>query len=137
MNQNIAIVKEVFDTDGWRTEMIPGEDVIYSIYVCDSGEWIFYARTTSEIVAFYSLYPEIIPPLIHGNILKLLMKFNDGLIIGNFEFNFENNEIRFKTSLETTKFVLSAEICRSLLYNNLAQMEKCIKQINSLIKGRH
>ena len=135
MNPITAAVKQVFDIDGWNTEIAPGDDIIYSKYICDKGEWIFYARTSIDAVAFYSLYPARVPVEKRDEIIKLLTMLNDGLILGNFELNFENDEIRFKTSMDLKHVEINDKICRSLLYNNLDQMEKNIEAINALISS--
>ena len=53
--------------------------------------------------------------------------------MGNFEFNVDNREIRFKTSLDVKGTEINPTLCRNLIYNNIAQMEKYFAGIYSLI----
>ena len=62
--------------------------------------------------------------------------FMKGLMIGNFEYNFEHQELRFKTGLNATHMNLRLEICDSPFYYNLLSMDQYFDRITSVMDGK-
>lgn len=77
-----------------------------------------------QLIAVYSILPIDIPKPLLPVILTLVSRINYDLIIGNFELDLNDGELRFKTSLdaEASPFTLSA--FRHLLYSNFSVVSR-------------
>ncbi|MFP4120030.1 hypothetical protein [Coleofasciculus sp.] len=57
------------------------------------------------------------------------------MIIGNFELNFDNGEIRYKTSTTGKNHSLDADIIKSLVYTNVKMIDKYLPGIIAVAKS--
>jgi hypothetical protein len=68
-------------------------------------------------------------------IAEFLTRANSGTIIGNFELDFTNGEIRYKTSIDVQGDSLSSELIKQLVYVNVTMMDEYLPGIMSVIYG--
>jgi hypothetical protein len=57
------------------------------------------------------------------------------MIIGNFEMDFEDGEIRYKTSIDVEGDSLSSALIKRLVYANVMMMDAYLPGIMSVIYG--
>jgi len=57
------------------------------------------------------------------------------MIIGNFELDFVDGEIRYKTSIDVQGDFLSFELIKQLVYANVMMMDEYLPGIMSVIDG--
>jgi hypothetical protein len=55
------------------------------------------------------------------------------MIIGNFELDFADGEIRYKTSIDVKGDILSFELIKQLVYANVTMMDEYLPGIMSVI----
>jgi hypothetical protein len=55
------------------------------------------------------------------------------MIIGNFEFDFSDGEIRFKTSLDINSSNLDVAVIGQLIYTNLFNVDKYLPGITQIL----
>jgi hypothetical protein len=115
----------------WPFVPLPGEPVIRTDYRGQHGQWICYARIEEDErrVVFYSVYPESIPQAKRAAVAEYLTRINYGLSVGNFEMDFDDGEVRFRTGLDLEGINLQAELFRPLLLNNIHTMDKYLPGI--------
>ena len=67
-----------------------------------TGRWECIARAREEErqIIFYSIIDVFAPEDKRHLVAELLTRANFGMIIGNFEMDFSDGELRFKTSLD-------------------------------------
>lgn len=58
------------------------------------------------------------------------------MIIGNFELNFDDGEIRYKTSIDVKNNFLNSETIKQLVYTNVRMMDQYLPGITSVISGK-
>jgi hypothetical protein len=58
------------------------------------------------------------------------------LTIGNFEMDFTDGEIRFKTSLNVTNTELTDDLIRPVVYFNLALMDRYWPALAAVLEDR-
>ena len=75
-------------------------------------------------VALYGYFPFQTPEDRRPHAMELLHRCNSGLILGNFEYNFETHEIRFKSSVDLHGQQASYVFLHTLMKNNLVTMEE-------------
>jgi hypothetical protein len=117
-------VLKFFEEEDWPIETREGHEVVRTGYVNEQGRWRCYVVVDEEKseVAFYSLYPDPATPDRYGAVAEFLHRANYGLVLGNFELNYADGEIRFRTGLDVENVELSSDLLTPLIYANVAQM---------------
>lgn len=95
------------------------------------GEWPCMVRCfddTSRLLV-YSLYPESVPENLRPRISELICRINYGLIMGNFEMDWDDGELRYKTSMDIEGIELGSTILRNLIYGNFHSFDLYFKAI--------
>jgi hypothetical protein len=135
MMQLIDTVARFLKEEDWRFAMRPDASVLELRFQGDNGQWTCFAKTREEQgqLAFYSICPLNAPEDKRLAMAELLTRANFGLHMGNFELDFEDGEIRFKTSIDVEDDRLSVPLVRSLVYANILTMDKYLPGILKLI----
>jgi hypothetical protein len=137
---NKQILEEIIDfftEDDWPFTKIKGEPVVRMAFQGDNGKWTCYAkaREQQEQFVFYSVGPVNAPENKRLAIAEFLTRANSGMIIGNFELDFADGEIRYKTSIDVQGDFLSFELIKQLVYANVTMMDEYLPGIMSIIYG--
>lgn len=66
---------------------------------------------------------------------KFINRANYSIIIGNFELNFADGEIRYKTSIDVEGDRLTSALIKRLVYANVTMMDEYLPGIKSVIEG--
>ena len=122
----------------WPLFSTEDPNLLCTQFAGNSGNWNVFVQCHPEqpIMLIYSLFPNKCPPEQQHEIMILLTRLNDGLLIGNFEYVFAHSEIRFKTSLNATHMEMKLEICDSPFYYNLLSMDRYFNIIGQCIEGK-
>jgi hypothetical protein len=92
----------------------------------ETNRWFCYAEVLedSQQFVFYSVCPIKIPHVKRLAVAEYIARANYGLVIGNFELDFDYGEVRCKTSAIMPQAVLEVASTRLLILTNLALMAK-------------
>ncbi len=98
--------------------------------------WKFFAQVVEEqrLIAFYSVCPLDVPDDRRPEVANLLTRANYALAVGNFELDFDDGEVRFKTVLDVEGQLEPARVKRMVRANGLA-METYLPGIAAVITG--
>jgi len=126
-----------FEEDGWPFVQIEGEPLLQMVFQGENGKWTCYAkaRDDPEQFVFYSVCPVNTPDSKRLAVAEFLTRANSGMIIGNFEMDFEDGEIRYKTSIDVEDVSLSCALIKRLVYANVMMMDAYLPGIMSVIYG--
>ncbi len=126
-----------FKEDGWPFVQIEGEPLLQMVFQGENGKWTCYAkaRDDPEQFVFYSVCPVNTPDSKRLAVAEFLTRANSGMIIGNFEMDFEDGEIRYKTSIDVEGDSLSSALIKRLVYANVMMMDAYLPGIMSVIYG--
>jgi hypothetical protein len=126
-----------FEEDGWPFVQIEGEPLLQMVFQGENGKWTCYAkaRDDQEQFVFYSVCPVNTPDSKRLAVAEFLTRANSGIIIGNFEMDFEDGEIRYKTSIDVEDDSLSCALIKRLVYANVMMMDAYLPGIMSVIYG--
>jgi hypothetical protein len=126
-----------FEEDGWPFVQIEGEPLLQMVFQGENGKWTCYAkaRDDQEQFVFYSVCPINAPDSKRLAVAEFLTRANSGMIIGNFEMDFEDGEIRYKTSIDVEDDSLSCALIKRLVYANVMMMDAYLPGIMSVIYG--
>jgi len=135
---NRGIFQEVvnfFTEDDWHYAKIKGEPVLRMAFHGEHGQWNCYAKVRVEQAQFifYSVCPVNAPEDKRMAITEFLTRANCGMIIGNFELDFADGEIRYKTSIDVKGDLLSFELIKQLVYANVMMMDEYLPGMMSVI----
>lgn len=126
-----------FEEDGWPFVQIEGEPLLQMVFQGENGKWTCYAkaRDDQKQFVFYSLCPVNPPDSKRLAVAEFLTRANSGMIIGNFEMDFDDGEIRYKTSIDVEDDSLSSALIKRLVYANVMMMDAYLPGIMSVIYG--
>ena len=126
-----------FEEDGWPFVQIEGEPLLQMVFQGENGKWTCYAkaRDDPEQFVFYSVCPVNTPDSKRLAVAEFLTRANSGMIIGNFEMDFEDGEIRYKTSIDVEDDSLSCALIKRLVYANVMMMDAYLPGMMSVIYG--
>jgi len=127
-------VKEFLEADSWHYKDVPEMGILTMNFRGESGQWSCYvhARDDRGLVAFYSISPTRPTPDKLQAMCEYLTRANYSMVIGNFEMDIDDGEIRFKTSIDVTGDELTVPLIRQLVYANLLTMDKYLPGITSV-----
>jgi hypothetical protein len=128
-----------FLEEDWQYTKIKGETLLHLIFQGRNSKWDCYAkaREKEKQMIFYSICPMKVPASQRLAMAELLTIVNYGIIIGNFEMNFANGEISYKTSIDVEGDRLSFALIKKLVYTNVTVMDEYLSEIISAIKSEY
>jgi hypothetical protein len=130
-------LKRVFVENGWPFSEVRGAQVLVSDLSGPLGTWKFYAQVVDEqdLILLYSVCPLRVPAGRRSEVSQFLTSANYGLAAGNFELDFEDGEIRYKTALHIQGDGLDRSIVKRLVRSNGMAMETYLPGIGAVITG--
>jgi hypothetical protein len=130
-------LKRVFTENGWPFSEVRSAPVLVSDLSGPLGTWKFYAQVVDEqdLILLYSVCPLRVPPARRLEVSQFLTGANYGLAAGNFELDFEDGEIRYKTALHIRGGGLDSTLVKNLVRSNGMAMETYLPGIGAVITG--
>jgi hypothetical protein len=116
---------EYFREEGWIFQPVEGQPALTMRVRGATGSWacLAHARNDTRRFCFFSICPVSVPAAQLAAVAELLTRANYGLIIGNFELNYDDGEVRFRTSIDVRGARLETVMVRSLVHLNLGMMD--------------
>jgi hypothetical protein len=132
----LADLKRVFAQNSWPFAEVRDAPVLVSDLSGVWGTWKFYAQVVKEhdVVLFYSICPLRVPEELRVEAAHFLTRANYGLATGNFELDFDDGEIRYKTVVHVDGDLSSDAVKRAVRANGIA-METYLPGIGAVITG--
>ncbi|HEY9820506.1 MAG TPA: YbjN domain-containing protein [Candidatus Sericytochromatia bacterium] len=142
--QNLSTSTQIFEEmviffkeDDWPFYEVEGKPILQMAFQGENGKWTCYAkaRVEQEQFVFYSICPVNAPDSKRLAVAEFLTRANSGMIIGNFELDFADGEVRYKTSIDVDGDILSSALIKRLVYANVTMMDEYLPGIMSVIYG--
>jgi hypothetical protein len=120
-----ATIVELMRGQPWLCREEPLRKLVSFDYEGRAGSWRTYATAMEDAqqVAVYGVVPFSISPPYRVIAAELISRINFGLVIGNFEMDFEDGEVRYKTSLDFEGAALTSPLFLQLVRSNLSVMD--------------
>jgi len=124
-------VTDFLDSDGWHYDVQPaaagreGPRVHFRVtgeaaqYDC----WVV-CYEDSERVCVLAVCPVVVPEAKRQAVAEYLTRANFGIMVGNFELDFRDGEVRMKTSADMEDTPLSRTFMKNLVGANLATADR-------------
>jgi hypothetical protein len=133
----LQAVGAFFSEDGWSFEQMPERPILRLPFQGKGGRWNCYAqvRVTKDVeqVLFYSVLPLNVPAEKRAAIAEFITRANYGMALGNFELDFNDGEVRYKTSVDVTDQEIAAGLLRPLVYTNVLMMDKYMSGLIAVV----
>ena len=130
-------LKRAFTENGWPYSEVRGAPVLLADLSGPAGRWSFYAQAVEEkdLVLLYSICPQRVPEARRLEVSRFLTRANYGLADGNFELDFEDGEVRYKTVLHVQADELDGLVLKRLLRSNGIAVETYLPTLGLVIAG--
>ena len=131
----LAFVGAFLTQEGWSYQRLGESLILHSRFQSNHGEWTCFAHCRPEFdqYLFYSVAPVRAPAVLRPAVAEYLTRANWGLILGNFELDYGDGEVRFKSSIQLNGAPLCAEILHPLVYGNVLAMDKYLPGLQAVI----
>ena len=125
-NGALAHFIEFFNKQGWSYNQASDKPVIHTGFNGDNGHWncVAVAGPQDSYLLFLSLLPCKAVRASTSRLRELLTRINFGLTQGCFEMDFEDGEIRFRTSTPVACTDVSPEVVEHLVFSNLCTVDR-------------
>jgi hypothetical protein len=126
-----------FDADDWNYTKLDEGDAVVMGFIGDNARWQCYCKVREEQkqVMFYSIAPVSTPEPKRGEVSEFTTRANYGLIIGNFEMDFSDGEVRYKSSIDVEDAEFSPSLIRNMVYANVMTMDRYLPGLLGMIHG--
>jgi hypothetical protein len=112
-----AVLGQFLQQDGWLPQQV-GDRSIYRVSFSDRNrQMACYAQVRTEVeqFAFYVIAPIQVPESARPAVAEFLTRVNYGLWIGNFEMDWRDGEVRYKSSLDFEGVTLTPQLIRNAI----------------------
>lgn len=131
------ILRDFLTEDGWHPQQME-ERLIYRMgFSGANGQVACYAqiRVDLEQFIFYVMCPVKAPEDKRPAMAEFIARANYGLRIGNFELDFSDGEVRYKSSLDFENVALEPQLIRNAIYPAVQTMDRYLPGLMGVIYG--
>jgi hypothetical protein len=126
---------DYMEEENWKYEILEGETILRFHFKGTSGRLLCYAEVDEEKfwVIFYAYMPVNTPAEKMETMAEFICRANRGMRIGNFELDYDDGEIRYKTSIDAEGGEMTHTMIDNLLRANLSTINRYFPGIMSVI----
>ncbi|GAP07303.1 putative bacterial sensory transduction regulator [Anaerolinea thermolimosa] len=138
MGRITETAENFFLEDGWPVIRTDNPLVLRTSFEGKNGLFscIAQAREEQEQFVFYSIFPVSTPMDKLNQVVEFITRANYGLIIGNFEVDLTDGEIRFKTSVDLEGGAEAMlPLIRNVIYANVLIMDRYFSGLLRVMYG--
>lgn len=130
-------VTNFFDKEDWSFAQINEQTAIRLVFRGKNGQWNCYAKVNEDqkIFIFYSVCPIAAPESKRTAIAEFIARANYGMIIGNFELDYDDGDIRYKTSIDVEGDSITFPLIKQLVYTNVLTMDQYLPAIIAVVEN--
>ena len=137
MNTTFKTIKQFFSEDEWFFIDMEDQDMLRlrMNHWGENGRFSCQAEFNEkhQIFYFYSYFPINVPEDRQAKMAEFLTRVNYGIRIGNFEMDYENGEVRFRTSLDFEDQVLNYALISNHVYPNVWMMDRYLPGLFAVV----
>lgn len=130
---------QFFDEDKWQYRVLPETTMIETHLRGKNGYFRLFAhaRVDEGLCVFLSVLGHHIPDEIRPRLMEFVTRANYGLNVGNFEFDLDSGELRFKTLVDVKgiEYLIEPQFIKRMVYVNVLTMDHYIPGIMRAIYG--
>ena len=125
------------EDDGWYPQPLENKMVQRVYFAGDNGELRCYAQIRSDLeqFLFYVIAPVKAPDAVKAHVAEYITRANYGLRIGNFEMDYGDGEIRYKSSLDFEGETLTPQLIKNIMYPAVHTMDFYLPGLLNVMYG--
>jgi hypothetical protein len=137
MSELFDTVKRFFFNDEWYYIELESRPVLRLNHWGANGRFTCQAEINEaqKIFYFYSYFPVNVPQEKQVVVAELITRANYGMRVGNFEMDYEDGEVRFKTSVDVENHELTQALVSNHVYANVWTMDRYLPALIAVIYG--
>lgn len=122
------------EDEGWTYRRLEDRPALQVAYPGEHGVWNCYlvARDEHAQVLVYSVFAEPVAPERRADTAEFLMRANYGLMVGNFEMDLSDGDVRYKTSIQLDAPQIPLETVRNVVLPNLVVMDRYLPGLRAV-----
>lgn len=128
---------EYLTGDGWYPQRNDEKHVYRMMFEGKNGELRCYAqiRVDLEQFVFYAVTTVKVPENARAAVAEFLTRANYGMRIGNFEMDYSDGEVRYKSSLDFEGETLSPNLLKNAIYPAVQVMDRYVPGLMGVAFG--
>ena len=137
MSSTFDAIVSYFERDGWKSRRLAGHDALEMGVAGEAGNYRLVAVVDGErnVARFLTFLEGKVPETRRREVMEYLTRANYGLLLGNFELDLGDGEVRFKCATDIEHHGLSYEQYQSMLYVSVAMMDRYFPGLQKVVQG--
>jgi len=129
--------KAYFDQDDWTYTQLEGKPVLRLGCQSDQGAWVCYAQAREDMhqFVFYSVLQQKVPSERRLAMAEMLTRANYNMVIGNFELDFSDGEVRYKSAVDVEGIGIRMANIANVVRPNLATFNRYLTSLQAVADG--
>jgi hypothetical protein len=125
------------ETDGWHPEVVEPGALVRFGFIGKNARFMCFAQAYEERtqLVVHTMIPFRVPDSARAEAIEFVTRANYGMILGNFEIDLRDGEIRYKTSIDTGGLPFTPELAGPLFYGNALTADRYMPGLMSVISG--
>ena len=134
----LTIAAAAFEERELEWQETTDDEVIRAEVIGENGTWAVFAvgREKDSRCTVYSQVPWNTPEPLRLTMSEVITRINFGLPLGNFEMDFSDGEIRFKTSIDVTGERMTTSLFEDLFEPNITTIDLYLPALEAVRDGR-
>lgn len=130
--------KTFLEKDGWFPQQLTNKYVLRMAYSGKNGNQWCYAQVIPdmELFLFYAVAPIKAGEESRQQVAEFITRANYGMRIGNFEMDFSDGEVRYKTSLDFEEEKLTPNLIKHLIYPAAQTLDRYMGGLMNVMYGK-
>ena len=135
---SFAALGQFLQQDGWYPQQLEARPIYRMGYTGKNGQSVCFAQILDDLeqFVFYAVAPVNVPQASRQAVAEFIARANYGLRIGNFEMDFSDGEVRYKSSLDFEGVALTPELIKNAIYPAVQTMDCYLPGLISVIEGK-
>jgi hypothetical protein len=133
MSTTMDVAREFLRAD--KLEFREVGDAIVVPFADDAGRWSATLLEVNDCFVCTAAYPVNVPAEHRSAVAELLARLNWPLLIGSWEMDWSDGEVRYRTSVPVRTAPLTAELARDLCYTNFGTFTRSWRPLASVSTG--
>ena len=130
-------LRSYFSENRWVFDQLEGKTILRMGFKGETAEWTCFAqaREQQQQAVFYSRASIQVPAERRMAVAEFITRANYGMILGNFEQDMEDGEIRYKTSIDVEGSILTPNLIHQLVACNVHMMDQYLPGVMAVAFG--
>ncbi len=128
---------QFLEEDDWHPQQLEDKAVYRSYFWGKNGEMRCYAQIHMELeqFMFYAVATVRVPEPVRPAVAEFLTRANYGMRIGNFEMDYADGEVRYKSSVDFENVELVPQLIRNTIYPAVQTMDRYLDGLMRVTYG--